>query len=140
MLCYFCCLFHGLNSERFCIQNPKKPLSTWKNLKIFEDFPGGSGSKASAYNAGDLGSIPGSGSCLGERNGNPLQYSCLENPMDVGSWWDTVHGVVKSWTRLCKVTFHQILTFIMIYSKLDLVISSVMQSLQNFIEISSQNP
>ena len=54
--------------------------------------------KASAYNAGDLGSIPGSGRCPGEGNGNPLQYSCLGNPMDRGAWW--VHGVIKSWTRL----------------------------------------
>ena len=46
------------------------------------DFPGGSDGKASAYNAGDLGSIPGSGRSPGEGNGNPLQHSCLENPMD----------------------------------------------------------
>ena len=55
-------------------------------------FPGGSDSKASAYNAGDLGSIPGLGRSPGEGNGNPLQYSCLENPMDGGTWWATVHG------------------------------------------------
>ena len=46
------------------------------------DFPGGSDGKASAYNAGYLGSVPGSGRSPGEGNGNPLQYSCLENPMD----------------------------------------------------------
>ena len=50
------------------------------------DFPCGSDGKASAYNAGDLGSIPGSGRSPGEGNGNPLQYSCLENPMDGGTW------------------------------------------------------
>ena len=50
------------------------------------DFPGGSDSKESAYNAGDPGSIPGSGRSSGEGNGNPLQYSCLENPMDRGAW------------------------------------------------------
>ena len=49
----------------------------------------------SAYNAGDLGSIPGPGRFPGEGNGNPLQYSCLENPMDRGSWWTTVHGVTE---------------------------------------------
>ena len=49
-------------------------------------FPGGSDGKASAYNAGDLGSIPGSGRSPGEGNGNPLQYSCLENPMDGEAW------------------------------------------------------
>ena len=48
-------------------------------------FPGGSDSKVSACNAGDLGSIPGSGRSPGEGNGNPLQYSCLENPMDRGA-------------------------------------------------------
>ena len=50
------------------------------------DFPGGSDGKASAYNVGDLGSIPGSGRSSGEGNGNSLQYSCLENPMDGGMW------------------------------------------------------
>ena len=50
--------------------------------------------------AGDLGSIPGSGRSPGEGNGNPLQYSCLENPMDGGSWWATVHGVTKGQTQL----------------------------------------
>ena len=54
---------------------------------IFLDFPGGSDSKASAYIAGDLGLIPGSGRSSGEGNGSPLQYSCLENPMDRGVWW-----------------------------------------------------
>jgi len=49
-------------------------------------FPDGSNGKASAYNAGDVGSIPGSGRSPGEGNGNPLQYSCLENPMDGGAW------------------------------------------------------
>jgi len=58
-------------------------------------FPRSSGSKESACNAGDLGSIPGSGKSPGEGNGNPLQYSCLENPMDRGAWWATVHGVAR---------------------------------------------
>ena len=62
-------------------------------------------SKASVYNAGDLGSIPGSGRSPGEGNSNPLQYSCLGNPMDGGAWWPTVHGVEKSWTRLRDFTF-----------------------------------
>ena len=60
--------------------------------------------KASAYNAGDLGSIPGSGRPPGEGNGNPLQYSCLENPMDGEAWWAIVHGVAKSRTRLSNLT------------------------------------
>ena len=62
------------------------------------DFPDGSDSKASAYNVGDPGSVPGLGRSPGEGNGNPLQYFCLENPMDGGAWWATVHGVAKSQT------------------------------------------
>ena len=54
----------------------------------------------SASNVGDPGSIPGSGRSAGEGNGNPLQYSCLENPMDRGAWWAIVHGIAKSWTWL----------------------------------------
>ena len=68
-------------------------------------FPGSSEVKASACNEGDLGSIPGLGRSPGEGNGNPLQYSCLENPMDGGAWWATVHGVEKSRTRLRDFTF-----------------------------------
>ena len=58
----------------------------------------------SAYNAGDPGSIPGSGRSPGEGNGNALQSSCLENPMDGGAWWAAVHGVAKSQTRLSDFT------------------------------------
>ena len=60
------------------------------------NFPGGSDSKASAYNAGDPGSFPGSGRSPGGGNGNPLQYSGLENPMDGGVGWATDHGVAES--------------------------------------------
>ena len=56
--------------------------------------------KESACNAGDLGLIAGSGRSPGEGNGNPLQYSCLENPMDREAWQTTVRGVTKSWTGL----------------------------------------
>ena len=56
------------------------------NLKINMDFPGGSDGKASAYNEGDPGSIPGLGRSLGEGNGDSLQYSCLENPMNGRAW------------------------------------------------------
>ena len=61
-------------------------------------IPCGSEGKASACNARDLGSIPGWRRSPGEGNDNPLQYSCLENPMDGEAWWATVHGVAKSWT------------------------------------------
>ena len=68
-------------------------------------FPSGSDGKASAYHVGDLGSIPGSGRSPGEGSGNPLQYSCLENPMEGGTWWARVHGVAKSRTQLNDFTF-----------------------------------
>ena len=61
-------------------------------------FPGSSDGKESACNAEDPGSIPESGRSLGEGNGNPLRYSCLENFMDRGAWWATVHGFANSWT------------------------------------------
>ena len=59
---------------------------TFVHIYLCTYFPGGSDGKASAYDVGDLGLIPGSGRSPGERNGNPLQYSCLENPMDGGAW------------------------------------------------------
>ena len=66
------------------------------------DFPGGSNGKASAFDAGDPGLIPGSGRAPGGGNGNPLQYSCLENPMDGEA---TVHRVAKNQKRLSDFTF-----------------------------------
>ena len=65
-------------------------------------FPDGAVVKNPPANAGDVGSIPGSGRSPGEGNDNPLQYSCLGNPMDRGAWGVTTHGVSKSWTRLSK--------------------------------------
>ena len=62
------------------------------------DFPGGSDGKESAYNAGGLGSFSGSGRPPGEENGNPIQYSCLENSIDRGAWLTAVQGVTKSQT------------------------------------------
>ena len=84
---------------RVCLRKKKK------RTKSHQGFPGGSEVKASTCNAGDLGSIPGSGRSPGEGNGNPLQDSCLENSMDRGAWWATVHGVAKSQTRLSDFTF-----------------------------------
>ena len=63
-------------------------------------FPGSSAGKESACNVGNLGSVPGLGRFPGKENGYPLQYSCLENPMDRGAWQATVHGAVKSQTPL----------------------------------------
>ena len=70
------------------------------NFHTTRDFPGGSDGKVSAYNVGDPGSTSGSGRSPGEGNSNPLQYSCLENPMDGEAWWATVQGVAKSRTQL----------------------------------------
>ena len=73
-------------------------------MVLLPRFPGGTDGKVSASNAGDLGSIPGSGRSPGEGNDNPLHYSCLENSMDGGAWSATDHGVAKSWTRLSDFT------------------------------------
>ena len=70
-------------------------------------FPGGSALKnlpASVGDTGDMALVPGSGRSTWRRNGNPLQYSYLENPMDRGAWWATVHEVAKSWTRLKRLS------------------------------------
>ena len=83
---------------------PTGPSETYFVIEEFEfsrgalGFPGGLDSEESAFNARDMGLIPGLGRSPGEGNGNPLQYSCLENPMDSGAWWATVHGVAKSQT------------------------------------------
>jgi len=72
--------------------------TVWKFLKILKiELPYG---KVSTCNAGELGSIPGSGRSPGEGNGNPLQYSCLGNSTERGDWQAIIHGVAKSWTRL----------------------------------------
>jgi len=65
-----------------------------------QGFPGGSAVKTLSANARDEGLIPGSGRSSGEGNGNPLQYSCLGNPMARGAWWATAHRVAKSQTQL----------------------------------------
>ena len=67
-------------------------MKIYNALKV---FPGGSDSKVSTHNAGDPGLIAGLGRSPGEGNGNPLQYSCLENSMDGGTWWAAVHGFAK---------------------------------------------
>ena len=86
--------------ELFFFFKPRANDYTTKQLILLKDM-----FKASACYVGDLGSIPGLGRSPGEGNGNPLQYSCLENPMDRGAWWATVHGVTKSQTRLSDFTF-----------------------------------
>ena len=81
------------------------------DIYAFQGFPGGSVVKnlaANARDAGNVGSVPGSGRSPGERNSNPSQYSCLENPMDRGAWWATVPGVPKTQTQLstCAYSTH----------------------------------
>ena len=69
-------------------------------------FPGGTNLPADAGDIRGGGSIPGSGRPFGGGHGNPLQCSCLENPMDRGAWWATVHGVANSWTLLKQFSMH----------------------------------
>jgi len=88
---------------RLPIQKPQ--IISYKKVKrgvslVHWDWPDGKDSKETACHVEDQGSIPGWGRSPGERNGNPLQYSCLGNPMDGGTWWTTVHGVAKSRTPL----------------------------------------
>ena len=89
----------------YSIMNEKANINNMQRIIPFvgkkkkEKNTCGSDSKEFACNVGDLGSIRGLGTSPGEGNGYPLQYSCLENPMDRGTWWATVHGVAKSWTQ-----------------------------------------
>jgi len=98
--------YSGLLVGPKCKQSP----CNWKKEFVYsrgKGFPGGSDSKESTCNEGDLDSIPWSGRSPGEGNVNPLQYSCLENPIDRGACWATVHGVVKSQTRLSTKHTHR---------------------------------
>ena len=88
----------------FFLQKYLNCLYTAPPFMAQKGFSGSAEVKASACNVGDLGLIPGSGRSPGEGNGNPLQYSCLENSMDRGAWWATVHGS-QSRTRLSDFTF-----------------------------------
>ena len=90
-------------------------MTLFHSFLWLSNFPGGSDCKVSAYSAGNPASIPGLGRSPGEGNGNPLQYSCLENPMDGGIWWATDHGVAKSQTWLNDFTFTLWLSNIPLY-------------------------
>ena len=79
-------------------QNKKVSFPKCLALIFTRGFPGGSDGKELACNAGELGLIPGLARFPVGGYGNPLQYSCLDNPMDREGWWGTVHGVAKSWT------------------------------------------
>ena len=103
-------LFSGSAGKRICLQCRRPWFNSWVGkihwrrdrlpTSVFLGFPGGSDGKEFTCNAGNLGSIPGLGRSPGGGHGNPLQYSCLENPMDRGAWQATVHGVGKSRTWL----------------------------------------
>ena len=95
---------HGWRSRHW-LQTLASSEVGLRNLYWHPGFPGGSEVKASACNVGDLGLIPGLGRSPGEGKGNPLQYSCLEDPMDGGAWWATVHRLPKSRTRLSNFTY-----------------------------------
>ena len=93
---------NGNETNCVCMCEQLKVMSL-NNKSITNKMPdnvSSADSKASACNTADLGSIPELGRFPEEGNGNPLQYSCLENPMDRGALWDIVHGVTKSRTRL----------------------------------------
>ena len=98
----------------------------WTDPISLLGFSGGLDGKETACNAGDTGSIPGSGRSPGGRQGKPLQYSHLENSMDREAWWATVHGVTTSWTRLPQIIHESIqnsgiwFCFIPLWSKVPL--------------------
>ena len=89
-------LFHSLLGDSKCLASPKPGLNFTHSL--VKNLP----ANANAGDVRDTGLIPGSGSFPGEGNSNPLQHSCLENPMDRGAWWATVHRVPES--RTTEVT------------------------------------
>ena len=93
--------WNGTSTRSAQIQGRKNRPS----LSPLTGFPGKE-SSCSARDSGDVGLIPGSGRSPGGGHGKPLQYSCLENPMDRGAWWATVHGVAKSHTWLKRLSMH----------------------------------
>ena len=95
-----------------------------KKKKKYFTIPNGSDSKESACNAGDQSSIPGSGRSTGEENGNPLQYSCLENSVGRGAWWATVHGVTENQIPRSNLHFQNILSSEMYFWSLCVILCS----------------
>ena len=100
---FVCTLWASLVGMKFDCKHDFAPAT------ILLGFPGDSDGKESACSAGHLGLMTGLGRSPGEGNGNPLQWSCLENPMDRGPWWAPVHGVTKSQTQLSNFTFHHLI-------------------------------
>ena len=96
--------YFGIKSKLF--QWPPRPCHIRPLPTFLRGFPSGSDGKESAFNVGDLSLIPELGRSPGEGNGYPLQYSCLENPLDKGAWLATAHRVIKSQTRLKQLSMH----------------------------------
>ena len=104
---YFSCCFSRTSKELTTCFMSIMPFSQCRHSSLallrhwaeILGFSGGSDGKESTCNSGDPGLIPGSGRSPGEENGNPLQCSCLENPIDRGAWWAAVHGLEKSQTQ-----------------------------------------
>ena len=94
------------NKKQTQIQTNKMEQKSVPGSCESSGFPGGASGKEPTSNVGDLGSIPGLGRSPGGGYGNPLQYCCLENPMDRGAWWARVHGVTKNRTRLSDEAQH----------------------------------
>ena len=143
------CLFLALNSisgaKDVCLPSGSEkvpffylPLAFWEDVKgetflllLFSQTPSGASPKvalvvknppANAGDSGDPGSIPGSGRCPGEGNSYPLYYSCLENPMDRGVWWATVHVITKSWTQLsimCQIAIRILILVLSSVAKME---------------------
>ena len=88
------------------LEKEKQSENKMQNIILINGSPHSSAGKESACNVGDMGSIPRSGRSPGEGHGNPLQYSCLENPMGRGAWQATVHGAAKSQTRLKQLSLY----------------------------------
>ena len=109
-------------------------LTIWFSITVVLGFPGCSMVKESSCNAGDTGDglIPGSGRSSGGGHGNPLQYSCLENPMDRGAWRATVHRVAKSWTWLKRLSMH---TRISCLGEENVLISSLWHGQRKFLHL-----
>ena len=108
---WFLVLIHPLPSpaqqiHRKCVQKPQFKM---KCYRTYSGLPRGTNGKESVCNAGDVrdaASIPGSGTFPEGGHGNPFQDSCLENPMDRGAWWATVHRIAQSWTWLKRLSTH----------------------------------
>ena len=137
-------MFSSVKKYIFCLKENNFQIisylfSSSQMVHFLKDFPGGSDSKASVYNVGDLGLIPGPGRSPGEGNGNPLQYCCLENPMDRGAWQATVHGVAKSRTRLSDFTSLHTLTSVFIISVPLITLPFICSSLSGFLRYISRS-